>query len=179
MLAYKILGTLAAIAYVALFTVGVVLDSGPFRAQLNGSSFTIGALVVVMLTYTPSNVALLCMLAGLISGCSSLITHEKLPPPEVKPRGQGGTHLNQSILYRTESPIASMFRSLVAYFAFMAGVLATTVAPFTATTPEQYVRFAAAVSFFAFIVGYDPTRFQGLMSMQLPGRSAEKGKQKP
>lgn len=178
MLAYKVLGTLAAIAYVALFTAGVVLDSGPFRAQLNGSSFSIGALVVVMLTYTPSNVALLAMLAGLISGCSSLITHEKLHAADDKPHRQGSTHLSQSILYRTESPIASMFRSLVAYLAFMAGVLATTVAPFTATTPEQYVRFAAAVSFFAFVVGYDPTRFQGLLSMQLPGRSAEKGKQK-
>ena len=177
MLAYKILGILATIAFVALFTAGVVMDSGPFRTQLNGS-FSIGALVVVMLTYTPSNVAILAMLSGLISGCSSLITHQKLDSSEDKTHEQGSTHLSQSILYRTESPIASMFRSLVAYLAFMAGVLATTVAPFTATTPEQYVRFAAAVSFFAFVVGYDPTRFQGLMSLQLPGRSAEKGKQK-
>lgn len=178
MLAYKILGTLAAIAYVALFTAGVVVDSGPFRTQLNGSSFSIGALIIVMMTYTPSNVAILSMLAGLISGCSSLITHEKLHSSEETHR-QGKAHLSQSILYRTESPVASMFRSLVAYLAFMAGILATTVAPFTATTPEQYVRFAAAVSFFAFVVGYDPTRFQGLLSLQLPGRSAEKGKQKP
>ena len=179
MLAYKIFGTLAAIAYVALFTAGVVVDSGPFRTQLNGSSFSVGALVAVMLTYTPSNVAILSMLAGLIGGCSSLITHGKPQSGEIKPPGRGGTHLEQSLLYRTESPIASMFRSLVAYLAFMAGVLATTVAPFTATTPEQYVRFASAVSFFAFVVGYDPTRFQGLLNMQLPGRSSAKGKQKP
>ena len=170
MLSYKIMGTIAALAFVALFTVGLVVDSVPFRTQLN-SSFTLGALLAVMLTYTPSNVALLAMLSGFISGCSSLITHRPTLARE-------GSPVNQSALYRTESPIASMFRSLVAYLAFMAGVLVTTIAPFTATTPEQYVRFAAAVSFFAFVVGYDPTKFQGLLSVGLPTKSPAPGKPK-
>jgi hypothetical protein len=170
MLSYKIMGTIASMAFVALFTAGVVVDSGPFRTQLN-TSFTPGALLAVMLTYTPSNVALLAMLAGFIGGCSSLITHRSALVKE-------GSPVDQSALYRTESPIASMLRSLVAYLAFMAGVLVTTIAPFTATTPEQYVRFAAAVSFFAFVVGYDPTKFQGLLSVGLPSKSPTSGKTK-
>ena len=74
-------------------------------------------------------------------------------------------------MYRTESPVASMLRSIVVYFGFMAGILVTTVDPFTATTPEKYIRIAAAVSFFSFIVGYDPTKFSGLLNTPLGGRS--------
>jgi hypothetical protein len=35
MLLYKLAGTTAAVCYVALLTVGIVVDSSPFRAQLN------------------------------------------------------------------------------------------------------------------------------------------------
>ena len=55
-------------------------------------------------------------------------------------------------------------------------MLLTTVSPFTTTTPEQYVRLAAAVSFFAFIVGYDPTKFRGLMNTPLPRKGLEQAR---
>jgi len=173
---YKITGTLAAFAYIALFTAGIVINSAPFRDQLNAGTFSIGALVIVMLIYTPSNVAFLAMLSGLIGGCASIITHSRHLQEANGSRKSGSGLPSASEVYRTESPVASMFRSLVAYLAFMAGILVTTVAPFTTTTPEQYIRLASAVSFFAFVVGYDPTKFQGLMSLSFPVKSPSKRK---
>ena len=173
-LTYKIIGTIAVIAFIALFTAGVVMDSSPYRAQLNSPSFNLTALLAVMLTYTPSNVAFLALLYGLIAGCSSILTHGRVTHASHQVATEA--RMEESATYRTESPVASMFRSLVAYLAFMAGVLITTVSPFTTTTPEQYVRLAAAVSFFAFIVGYDPTKFRGLLNTPLPRKGAAKVK---
>ena len=92
MLLYKLAGTTAAVLCVALLTVGIVVDSSPFRAQLN-SGFSPSTLIAVMLTYTPSNVALLAMLSGFIGGSSSLITHHVVLKKE-------GAHVDQSVLHR-------------------------------------------------------------------------------
>jgi hypothetical protein len=54
----------------------------------------------------------------------------------------------------------------------MAGVFITANQPFENPTSEQYVRFAASVSLFAFVVGYDPTKFQEALSF-LPKRAKD------
>jgi hypothetical protein len=67
-------------------------------------------------------------------------------------------------VFRRESPFASMIRSFVVYLAFIAGIYITTNAPFENPDPNQYVRFAGTISLFAFVVGYDPTKFQDFVN---------------
>lgn len=165
---YKILGICAAVLYVALLTAGIVIDSSPYRAQLTGGMFNIWAFCAVMLTYTPTNVAFLAMLAGYVAGCASRIMTARIEVPAGSGAGAASDPaarlVTLSTLYRMESPVASMFRSLIVYFGFMAGILVTTVDQFTATTADQYIRLAAAVSFFSFVIGYDPTRLTSLIA---------------
>ena len=171
---YKIFGTIGAVLYIALLTAGIVIDSGPYRAQLTGGVFNIWAFIVAMLTYTPTNTAFLALLAGYVAGCASHITTSKVDITPASSSEPTSKMVTLSALYRTESPFASMFRSLIVYFGFMAGILVTTVNQFTTPTPDQYIRLAAAVSFFSFVIGYDPTRLTSLRSdVALPVKSAK------
>ena len=43
-----------------------------------------------------------------------------------------------------------------------------TNSPFANATADQYARLAGTVSFLAFIVGYDPTKFQDFISKNSP-----------
>jgi hypothetical protein len=52
-----------------------------------------------------------------------------------------------------------MLWSFLVYITIVAGVSISTDGVFAATSSEGYVRLAATVSFFAFVVGYDPTQF--------------------
>jgi hypothetical protein len=69
-----------------------------------------------------------------------------------------------NVLVRTENPVASMLRSFIVYFIFVAGlVLASPQNPFSEATQDQYFRFAAMVSVLGFVVGYDPAVFNSLI----------------
>jgi hypothetical protein len=124
--------------------------------------FDLRAFLAVMILYTPLNVALLTLLAGFVGGCASNLTFERDFSPLTAASSEASVH---SIAFRTENPFASMFRSLVVYLGFMAGIYITTDAPFDKPTAEQYVRLAASMSFFAFIIGYDPTRLRNLIDL--------------
>jgi len=50
------------------------------------------------------------------------------------------------------------------------GWIITTNDPFANPTPDQYVRIAGLLSFVSFVVGYDPTRFQYILSLKPGGR---------
>jgi len=183
-------GVLSLVAWFALFAAGVTIDSSPYRAVLASiggapvqsasvapqpgvAPSTLGGgkgltkwegFVGTMLFYTPLNVALLTICAGLVGGCASSITYsktrgaEKPPSDEKVPEGR--------TIFRTENPVASMLRSFLVYLAFIAGIFITTNDPFWKPTPDQYVRLAGSLSFFAFVVGYDPTRFQDILSLR-------------
>ena len=165
-------GSVAVIIYFALFAAGLVLDSNPAREHLRTIPFDYRDFLMVMVAYTPINVAFLGLLAGFTGGCASRITYSDL----LGERPYDGSHEEvKSNVFRLESPLASMFRSLIVYFGFMAGILIAGMAPFTTTTPEQYVRFAATISFFSFLVGYDPTKLQNIVgNIKFPGGGAGK-----
>lgn len=197
-------GCAALLAYLLLFAAGMLVSSEPYRRQLadhslsispvaaataatgstpaTGKPLTAGAMLkaflLAMLLYTPTNVALLTILAGFVGGCASYLTyaqatrhvlakHLETGNAETAQTNRQPTDLRA--LFRTESPFASMFRSLLVYLATMAGIFVTTSEPFATPTAEQYVRLAAAISVFAFIVGYDPTKFHDMVDM-LPKR---------
>lgn len=191
-------GCAALAAYLALFSAGMFIDSKPYRDRLSGGASPLNtalsgealilpavsaapparigvveAFVASVFLYTPTNVAVLTLLAGFLGGCASNMTF-----------GRGGWGKAQDAaadpddravgieLIHTESPFASMFRSFLVYLAFITGIFITTSEPFQNPTAEQYVRFAGTISLFAFVVGYDPTKFQDFLDF-LPRRGGK------
>ena len=67
------LGIASMLAWIALFSAGLLVDSKPYRDALAKQDVTVHNLVLAALLYTPTSVALLSMLAGLMGGCSSLM----------------------------------------------------------------------------------------------------------
>jgi hypothetical protein len=167
---YGLAGLCAIVLYFSLFAVGLVVDSNPLRTRLASAPQDIGLFLLVLISYTPTNVAFLGILAGFMGGCASLITYSRRGQPAAQ-EPESASMVRQSMLFRTESPLASMFRSVIVYFGFMAGILAMTVSAFANTTPDQYARLATTISFFSFAVGYDPTKLQSLIgSLRLPAK---------
>lgn len=174
------LGCAGILAYMVLLSAGILMDSKPYRDLLLSASGAgvavaadqpavaqpavaqpfrghapivglVGAFVAAMCVYTPINVAFLAMLAGFLGGCASQITYN---------RTAGASLTEIQATFRTENPVASMVRSFVVYLAFIAGVYVATTEPFASVSADQYLRLAGTISFFAFVVGYDPTKFQ-------------------
>jgi hypothetical protein len=155
-------GVACIICWILLFSAGLFVDTKPFRDGLT-KGFNLGDLFRVCLCYTPTNAALLTCLAGLAGGISSRLTYSRFvedPVGIVAPENL--TVAN--VLVRTENPVASMLRSFIVYFIFVAGlVLASPQNPFSEATQDQYFRFAAMVSVLGFVVGYDPSVFNSLI----------------
>lgn len=142
----------------------------------------IGALV----SFTPTNVAILAVLAGFLGGCASLHMYSNSTAPRV-PAGiatADGSHMGKAarlprrarefdeerLAYLTENPIISGLRGLIAYLAILAGIVIGSNDPFVDTTPAQYVRLAGTIAMLAFTVGYDPSVLKGFLSA-LPNRA--------
>jgi hypothetical protein len=155
-------GVACIICWIVLFSAGLFVDTKPFRDGLT-KGFNLGDLFWVCLCYTPTNAALLTCLAGLAGGISSRLTYSRFVEDPV---GIGAPEnlTVANLLVRTENPVASMLRSFIVYFIFVAGlVLASPQNPFSEATQDQYFRFAAMVSVLGFVVGYDPSVFNSLI----------------
>jgi hypothetical protein len=157
------LGGLACIfTWVLLFSAGLFVETKSLRDELT-KAFSFGDLVTVCLCYTPTNAALLTCLAGLAGGISSRLTYGRFVEDPV------GIGLSEKltvtdVLVRTENPIASLLRSFIVYFIFVAGLaIASPQNPFSEPTQDQYFRFAAMVSVLGFVVGYDPSVFNNFI----------------
>ncbi len=163
-------GVFAVLGWFVMFGVGLLVASKGYRDQLL-QAFEWRAFVVSLLTYTPTNIAALCLLAALCGGCASrlvLASSQAVHPAREPSKGAGVA----SEVYRAESPISSMLRGFVVYVAFLAGVYVGTNAPFAEPTQEQYARAAGTVSLLAFVVGYDPTLFRQLLNVGSKLKSA-------
>jgi hypothetical protein len=157
------LGGLACILiWILLFSAGLFVDTKPLRDQLT-KGFDFGDLFTVCLCYTPTNAALLTCLSGLAGGISSRLTYGRFVEDPV---GIGAPEklTVTEVLVRTENPIASLLRSFIVYFIFVAGLaIASPQNPFSEPTQDQYFRFAAMVSVLGFVVGYDPSVFNNFI----------------
>jgi hypothetical protein len=159
-----VLGTSAVAAWFIVFGLGLLIASKPYRDQVaNGLEWR--AFFLSLLTYTPTNIAGLCLLAAFCGGCASRLIHAEAisANPTVNPASNAPP--SDTEIYRRENPFSSMFRGFVVYVAFLAGVYVTSNAPFLEPTSEQFARAAGATSLLAFVVGYDPTLFQTLIAL--------------
>ncbi|MSP37693.1 MAG: hypothetical protein EXR70_04300 [Deltaproteobacteria bacterium] len=159
------MGMFCVVAWVLLFAAGLMVPSIAYREALM-KSFTVHNFFMAGLLYTYTNVVTLTCLAGLLGGISSRLTFRDYEP-QVEAGGDGNHQLvTISMAYRTENPIASMFRSFVVFLLYIAGVAIGTPGEklFESTSPDQYARVAGLLSLTGFAVGFDPTMFSSLLS---------------
>ena len=155
-------GLVCIIAWVLLFSAGLFVETKSLRDQL-AKAFSFADLFTVCLCYTPTNAALLTCLAGLAGGISSRLTYGRFVEDPVG-IGMPEKLTVTDVLVRTENPIASLLRSFIVYFIFVAGLaIASPQNPFSEPTQDQYFRFAAMVSVLGFVVGYDPSVFNNFI----------------
>jgi hypothetical protein len=157
-------GMLGMLGWLYLFGVGMLIDSKPFREALD-RTIDWYVLFGAILTFTPTNVALLAMLAGFLGGCASLLMYSDYDPITLaKQNGKAPIDLER-LAYLQENPISSALRGFIVYLTFLAGTVFGANGAFANTTQDQYCRLTGAVAVLAFGVGYDPTVFRQVLSL--------------
>jgi len=162
------LGVVSMLTWVSLFSSGLLVNSKPYRDALLNGDVTVHNLLLAALLYTPTNVALLSMLAGLMGGCASLMydhgdLQEQIKNAEAEGNHQMASRLTLRLSYLSESPFSSMLRGFLVYLAIISGILLAISEPFKVTSADQFIRLAGLFSVIAFVMGYDPTRFEDLI----------------
>ncbi len=135
------------------------------------------AAIIVALFFTPTNVALLCVLAGLLGALgarANLRTGRPLLGARgAAPGGPGGNggdgasgadgpvltvHIDNVNPY-----LSGALRGFFVYLMVISGLLVMLGNPFENITPFSYIRFAGLLSLFSFAVSYDPDLFSSLL----------------
>ncbi|MEO8852417.1 MAG: hypothetical protein ABI359_01470 [Ginsengibacter sp.] len=158
-----ICGMFGLMGWIIFFSLGMVIDSSIYRTTLT-TDFTWFKFLMTLLTYTPSNIAILCLVSSFTGGCASLLVikkAQKMLGLTDQPKNQ----VTSKIIYMNESPFSSMIRGILVFFAFLAGVFITSSNALIAPTPQAYTQAAGIVSLLAFLVGYDPTMFNTLINL--------------
>ena len=154
-----VVGLFSVLLWILVFLPGLTINSQPFRDEILAGNVTFKNFSTVLLTYTISNVALLCCLAGVIGAATRRITAKS----------------SEQRKFDEKPAFTAIFtgvtRGLSVYLLLLAGVYAATPDPFAAPTPDQYVRMAGTISLMAFTVNYEPDLFQTIV-----GIAASKGK---
>lgn len=158
----SVLGTMGLILWLGLFSLGMLIDSGQYRNTLN-TDFTWFKFIMTILTFTPTNIAILCLVSSFTGGCASILIIRKAE--RVLGLTDESKKKTNSHIYMNESPFSSMLRGILVFFAFLAGVFITSSNALSAPTLQVYTQAAGVVSLLAFLVGYDPTMFNTLINL--------------
>lgn len=154
--------------WLVVFLPGLTISSMPYRTALQ-QSITLENLFMTLVTYTVTNVAILCCIAGVI-GAMTKDMYEIVTTRHVD-KNSGRIKKSTGLV------LAGVLRSFLIYILFLSGVYLATNAPFENTTPQQYVRVAGLISVFAFLVGYDPKLFTKIVdsfASSVPSSTREK-----
>ena len=129
------------------------------------------AFVIAALTFIPSNIALLCVIAAFLGGCS--VSQELINDVHAEARQRMGHPeeftLSRRLNYLKEHPAFSAFRGLVVFLLLISGLFVLGGSETLATSEEQignfgkYIRFAGIFSFIGYLAGHDPTIFTALL----------------
>lgn len=157
-----LLGTCGVIVWIMIFSLGMLIDSSQYRDTLS-TNFSWFKFIMTMLTFTPSNIAILCLVSSFTGGCASLLVITKAK--KVLGLDEQPDDKSNSQIYMTENPFSSMLRGIVVFFAFLAGVFITSSTALTEPTAQAYTQAAGIVSMLAFLVGYDPTMFKTFINI--------------
>lgn len=161
-----VMGVTCVVIWILLFGAGLMIPSESYRKSLE-QSFTLYNFFMAGLLYTYTNVVTLTCLAGLLGGICSRITFRDYEDATGEGNSQSAKMVSVSMAYRTENPLASMFRSFVVFLVYIAGIAIgapSGTEVFSKTGPDQYARVAGLLSLMGFTVGFDPTLFGTFLS---------------
>lgn len=127
------------------------IETGPSGASGLGRFFwAIWAFLVVVVSFTPSNLALLCCTAGVLGAMGR--------------RMQLSAEVDPDTLDRTYPYLSAILRGFFVFLVVISGVLVLIEDPILSTSsPEQYVRFGGLLSLTSFVINYDPSLFAMLL----------------
>lgn len=143
------------VLWLSIFLVGTLVNSEPYRDRFatfeGGIVETIKTGLVVVITYTLTNVAFLCILAGVLGmlGTKAVL-------------GSNAQASQEADRDTTSPKNSAIIRSFFVYLTVIAGVLILGNDP-ARTTQLQYVRLAGLMSLAGFVVNYKPAVFGELL----------------
>lgn len=177
------------VLWLILFAGGMLIDTKPYRYSISPGGVTalemgtaegaaampympstpapglVISWIVVLLWFLPVNLALVCAAAGVLGafGNRANLHHDRADRPPA----------DDSNPY-----VSAMLRGFFVYLFLISGLLLLDDAPFSSSTPGQYVRLAGFLSLFSFVVNYSPHIFSGLVTWafhRMQVRSGEEG----
>jgi len=146
-------------------------DPKPFVSPpTNPSTFaSIKSFFVTMVCYTPINLALLTLVAGLIGGYASNITLDTMSDEQLADMKK---RFPRRDFFLQEPPISAAIRGFVVFLCVVAGLYLAMDDPFKDPTSGQYIRLAGSISVMAFLVGYDASRLEDWLRI-VPGPKSD------
>jgi hypothetical protein len=167
-----ILGSCGVTLWIVFFSLGMLINSSIYTKPLL-TGFNWHDFIMAVITFTPSNIAILCLVASFTGGCASLLVIQKVQK-KLGLEQQTNLKRTNSHIYMSENPFSSMMRGILVFFAFLAGVVVSSSTVFVNPTQQTYTQAAGVVSMFAFLVGYDPSMFLAFINLTEKANSGEK-----
>ncbi len=178
-----VFGVLAILLWIGIFGLGSHIASAPFRNYTNAfamsgtdiAAFTqtlaqldlvtwLFACVMATLTFTATNVAILCCVSALAGDCMRVlfgasVAHEAATTTETERKVVTSSE-------RTTTPLgvgAAVARGFLVYLILISGLLLVTGQPFSTTSQQSYISLAGTSSLFCFLVGFRPALVGSLL----------------
>ena len=178
-------------AWLALFAAGLLVATLPYRMRISflataaevqsgvqPADSLIESWFVVLTCYTPINIALLALLAGVLGalGCRAhlyrreAVRIEREQEAEQQPPGRSGASpkrdsdatVQQPWFDRVNPYLSGVIRGFFVYLLLISGLLILTEDPFADLSPQRYIRLAGFLSLLSFVVSFRPEVFGAL-----------------
>lgn len=154
--------------WLGIYLGGTTVDSAPFRKAISeeGLIATVGkdaaaevngydgpmvtAIFVALFFYTPTNLAMLTLLAGLLGTLGRKAS--------LYPNAEADKDADP-----INPKLSAFLRSFLVYLVFVSGVLVFAEAPFSSPSPTSYLRLAGLMSLMSFVANYRPRFFASIL----------------
>ena len=117
----NLLAMLSFAVWFLLLTVGITINSAAYLDAMDGDKDRLSAFFMVMISFTPTNVALMAVWAGLSGGLTSNLAAENYFRHIDREKLDPSSPDFQRLIYMTESPIVSALRGFMVYMIFIVG----------------------------------------------------------
>ena len=147
-------GVVCRVVLILLFAIGSLVASEPYRQALAGAGAenvplprlaVIQYSLIVLTSYTVTNVAILCVLSSMLGGLYSGST-----------RGEDGENSGAVITIRL---LPYLIQGFVIFLLLISGLFLLGEEPFANLTQNRYIRMAGTASLLSFAAGYKPRIF--------------------
>lgn len=146
-----ILSILSIALWLFLFMLGMLIDSAPYRSHFQKDPTAFLTAFMIIWTWTPINIGLLSLFAGLIGGLNRGLLDSD----------PNNDHQENGVAYHCWTGLVAGF---VIYLGFMAGMIIVNDDLFGNLTVEKYNKLASLLSITAIVAGLRPEFLEGLFS---------------